>query len=321
MWIKTTEAGASVLYKGTTGAWSSGDENFYLTSGTPNSNTGGSGSSGGGVQWAGGFIGANTAVNTGTWQFISIVRSGGSATVYVNGVADGTTAGSAGMGMGNPEQGTQEIDLGYNSGVSHDGALMFTGSISGTYVFGSALTQPQIQALMNAGPAGAGSLPSTTALSISSSAAFDLNGLPQTVASLSGAAGANVYLGGGTLTVAGSGSTTFAGNIGDSGGASSVIGGRLVLGGPGKLVLSGTDGYGGGTFVEGNGTLIMTNPSAIIDGSNLYVGATGQAFAPVVPEMPTSAPLVAPVPEPGMAALLAAGAAAVVVAVRRKKRA
>ena len=307
MWINTTEAGASVLYKGTTGAWSSRDENFYLTSGTPNSNSGGSGSTVGGVQWAGGFIGGNTAVNTGAWQFISIVRSGGSATVYVNGVADGTTAGSAGVGMGNPEQGTQEIDLGYNSGVSHDGALMFNGSISGAYVYSSALTQPQILALMNAGPTGAGALPSTTALSISNSgAAFDLNGLPQTVASLSGAAGANVYVGGGTLTVAGSGSTTFAGNISDSGGASAGVGGRLSMNGTGKLTLSGTDTYSGGTFVS-NGTLVVTSPAGLAASSNLTIGSTSFFSADVVVPQAESATAV---PEPSAAALLALAAAA-----------
>ena len=109
MWIDTTQAGGSVLYKGTSGAWTSGDENFYLTSGTPNSNNGGTGTHVGGVQWGGGFIGGKTAVNTGTWKFVTIVRSGGASTVYVNGVNDGTTTSGSQF---NPEQGTQIIASG-----------------------------------------------------------------------------------------------------------------------------------------------------------------------------------------------------------------
>jgi len=322
MWINATEAGASVLYKGASGAWSSGDEDFYLTSAIGNNANGDtSGTHIGGVQWGGAWVGGNSAVNTGNWKFVAIVRSGGTSTMYVNGVADGVAT-----GMYNAEQGTQEMDIGYNSGVAHDGALMFSGSISGTYVYGAALTQAQIQALMNAGSSGVyGALPATTALSITNSAAaFDLNDARQTVASLSGVAGSRVYLGGGTLTVGNSGSTTFAGNISDGGGASSRTGGSLILSGIGKLVLAGTNTYAGGTFVEGNGTLIVANRDAIEDGSNLYVGAASSVFAPIIsPSQPAvaggnpDAPAAA-VPEPGTLLLLAAGTVATILVVWRR---
>ncbi len=314
MWIDTTQTGGSVLYKGTTGAWSSGDENFYLTSGTPNSNNGGTGTHVGGVQWGGGWVGGNTAVNTGTWKFISIVRGGSASTVYVNGINDGTTT----NGMSNPEQGTQLIALGYNSGAAHDGALMFSGSVSGSYVYGAALTQPQIQALMNYGPSGVyGSLPVTTALSVTSSgAALDLNGASQSVASLSGVGGSGIYLGGGTLTVAGSGSATFAGNISDSGGASSGTGGRLVLNGNAKLVLSGTDTYSGGTFVS-NGTLVVTSPAGLAANSNLTVGSSSffSADAAVPPAESATA-----VPEPATAPILAMGTIVAAFALLRRSQ-
>jgi fibronectin-binding autotransporter adhesin len=324
MWIKTTEAGASFLYKGTVGAWSSGDEDFYLTGNTPNGVIDASGPHVGGVQWGGGFLGGNTAVNTGTWQFVSIVRSGQAATVYVNGVSDGTTYGGANFGMGNAEQGTQLIALGYNSGAAHDGALMFSGSISGTYVYNTALTAAQIQSLMNAGPAGIyGSLPSTTALSITSSgAALDLDGGQQTVASLSGAAGASVYLGGGTLTVANAAATTFAGNISDSGGAGPGVGGQLAMDGPGTLVLSGTNTYAGGTTVA-DGTLIAANSEAIGDGTGLCVGQNLSLFSAVVPfkgGQAAAPPAVAPVPESSTLALLAACSIAG-IGIRRRRAA
>ena len=60
-----------------------------------------------------------------------------------------------------------------------------------------------------------GSLPSTTAVNITASGAtLDLNGINQTIGSLSGVAGSSVLLGSGMLTLGGNGtSTTFSGNI------------------------------------------------------------------------------------------------------------
>jgi autotransporter-associated beta strand protein len=201
--------------------------------------------------------------------------------------------------------------------VAHDGALMFTGSISGTYVYGAALTAAQIQALYLAGPSSVyGSLPSTTALSITSSgAALDLDGGQQTVASLSGVAGASVYLGGGTLTVTNSGSTTFAGSIRDSGGAGSGVVGGLIVTGSGTLVLGGTNSYVGGTSVEGNARLILTNPRAMEDDSNLYVGTAVAAFTPIMPQAAVTS-----VPEPATLTLLVTGAVLTSIALRRRKR-
>ncbi len=211
MWIKTTETGAALLAKGN-GAWGANDENFYLTSGVGNG-TGGNGTHMGGVQYAGGWVGGNTAVNTGTWEFVSIVRSAGTSTVYVNGNPDGTST-----AMANAEQGTQTIYLGYTMGDTLDGVANFNGSMSGVYVYNSALTQSQIVALMNAAGSPVGNLPATTAVSITAAGAgLDIDGGQQTIASLSGVAGANVYLGGGVLTLSGSGgSTTFAGSIATS---------------------------------------------------------------------------------------------------------
>ena len=104
-------------------------------------------------------------------------------------------------------------------------------------------------------------LPLTTALTIASSGVLDMAGVPQTVGSLSGSAGAvvtNQYTEYTvpTLTVAMSaGSTSFAGNI---------IGrNALALSGSGKLTLSGTNTYYGGTTVSG-GTLDIAAPQRIV---------------------------------------------------------
>jgi autotransporter-associated beta strand protein len=301
MWIKTSEAGATFLYKGN-GSWNAqGEQNFFLTNVTGNVNSG-SGYAGGhvgGVQWSGGWIGGNTNVNTGTWQFISIVRSGGTSTLFVNGAANGS---ATNMGLG--EQGTQDIRIGFNAGDTNDGAQMFVGQISGTYIYANALSASQIQALMAAGPnttvTGVLSAASSVQL-LGSGAALDINGTAQTIAALGGAAGSSVYLGGGTLTVGNSASTTYAGDISDRGGVGAGIGGELVKVGAGSLVLSGTNFYSGGTFVDA-GTLVVDSVSALPNGSSLTVGlGASSLFAPVA-----ETPRATAVPEPGTFMLLIA---------------
>ena len=112
-------------------------------------------------------------------------------------------------------------------------------------------------------------LPTATALSIANGGVLDMGGVPQTVGSLSGSAGAVItsrYSGNPTLTVASSaGSTTFAGNI--------VRNVALALSGSGELTLSGTNSYTGGTTVSG-GTLDIAAPSAL-SGSGLVTIAAG----------------------------------------------
>ena len=88
-------------------------------------------------------------------------------------------------------------------------------------------------------------------MSVASGATFDLNGLSQTVGSLSGAG--NVTLGNATLATGGNGSSSlFSGVI--SGG------GSLVKNGAGTLVLTGANAYTGGTTVN-LGTLVGNSTS------------------------------------------------------------
>jgi autotransporter-associated beta strand protein len=90
----------------------------------------------------------------------------------------------------------------------------------------------------------------------------------------------------------------------------------------GVLVLSGSDGYSGGTTVLGGGTLIVTSPAGIRDGTNLYVADTSAHLTLVghpAPIVPSQAPEVSAVPEPGTLLLAAAAGIFVSMAVRRRK--
>ena len=170
-----------------------------------------------------------------------------------------------------------------------------------------------------------GNLPATSAVSITSGSMLDLNGISQSLASLSGDATGVVALGGAMLIVGGNNaSTTFAGTIADAGGASPSTGGRLVKIGSGTLVLSGTDSYSGGTDVV-SGTLVAATADAIPDDTSLTIGAGGtfifdpsQAAAPVVGSA-IAAGSASAVPEPGTLVLLVVGALAAFIAWRRRR--
>lgn len=96
-----------------------------------------------------------------------------------------------------------------------------------------------------------GTLPSTTALNLTTSGAtLNLNGNSQIVGSLTGATGSVVALGSGSLTTGSDNATTFfAGNITGTGSLTKV--------GTGKLTLSGINSYSGGTTISA-GTLTAT---------------------------------------------------------------
>jgi fibronectin-binding autotransporter adhesin len=269
MWIKTTTAGGEYLYKGT--GWTTGDDSFFLTSGIGNG-TGGTGTHVGGVQYAGGWAGGTSNVANGNWNFVSIVRSGGTSTFYVNGAADGTAT-----GMNIAENAAQDIRIGFSSNPG-DGAVAFNGSISGVSVYGSALTATQIQALMNNST---GSLPTGTTLQLgasSGSPTLDLNGSYQQVASIADFGGFT----NGTITNSAtntpavlilsptSGATTYSGVIQDGAGSSTV---GLIMNGTGTQTLAGSNSYSGGTIL-GAGTLIVGNNNALGTGTLTIAGGT-----------------------------------------------
>ena len=220
-----------------------------------------------------------------------VAEIGGGALVLSgnNAYAGPTTVNAGTLQIGNGTSGeglTSSITMSNNAAVvfNHSDPLSYGGAISGngrlvklgvgvldlsgtsTYSGPTTISAGTVELDGNGE-----NLPAATALTIAASGVLDLAGVPQTVGSLSGSAGAivtNHYseYAAPTLTVApSSGSTTFAGNI--------IGNDALALSGSGELTLSGTNTYTGGTTVSG-GTLDIAAPSALA-GSGLVTIAAG----------------------------------------------
>jgi fibronectin-binding autotransporter adhesin len=111
-----------------------------------------------------------------------------------------------------------------------------------------------------------GGLASTTPVSISNGATFDMKGILQTIASLSSTdgKGSKVLLGAGILTVGDSTSTTYDGSISGAFGSLAKIG-------AGTLTLSGSSDYSGMTTVS-SGTLALVKGGALTSVGAVFVG-------------------------------------------------
>ena len=282
-------------------------------------------------------------------------NAGGSGTYALSGSgllsAGYEYIGVSGNGSFNQSGGTNAVSSGsYNNGALY---LGFVPGSSGKYnLSGSGLLTAPTEYIGFGGATGSftqsggtNSVSSGLVLgqSASSAGTYSLNGGLLSLASLAQGDGSATFdFSGGTFQAASTFSTGVpivlctAGSNGvfDTNGNVLTLAG--VLSGPGglqktgsgTLVLGGTNTYLGGTTVN-DGSLIVTNNRAIANGSNLYVGDAGllalfseAAALPVVSTdslgSATNATAVAPVPEPGTLALLAAGAA--LMAMYRKRR-
>jgi autotransporter-associated beta strand protein len=199
------------------------------------------------------------------------------------------------------------------------GTLVLAGSngySGGTTVYSDSgtVTPPVLQmGASNALPYGSGK----GDVFVSGAGTLDLAGNLTNINGLWGNGTVDSTLGSATLFVGnGDATSTFSGVLQNS---NSAAGALLALTkvGSGSLTLSGTNTYMGGTTVE-NGTLVLTNNEAIADGTSLTVGDLSAFAAPVVPAH-AAATAIAPVPEPGTLALIAAllGSAVVCRRIRR----
>ncbi len=268
-WVKTTTPGASILTKGNGTGWANGNTIFYLGDG----NGPGSGGIPSAVRYAGGFYQGSagaTAVNDDTWHQVTYVNAGGAYSMYVDGVVQPLSAGNNSFSV--PDVGTV-VRLGVSTNnVPADGTVNFNGLLDDVQFFNQALSAEQISAFFQ-GQSIAGSLPSTTNVTIASGATLDVNGVQQQIASLSGAVGSAVTLGAGRLTIDSAANSQFAGTI-------SGAGGSLVKAGVGVLTLSAASTYSGATSVEA-GTLRVSNTSGSGTGTGAVMVKSGATLAGV----------------------------------------
>jgi len=153
-------------------------------------------------------------------------------------------------------------DYDYGGALSGQGSLVKRGAgtltLSGLYTFTGTTTIESGNVIVTS------QLPAQTVVQVGSGSNLALAG-DQTVAGLNGAAGSTVNVQGGSLTVDGSGPTTFGGAITGNGGLN-VEGGSLTL--------TGGSTYGGDTNVTGAGSTLSIAPGGSIT-SDTTVGGGG----------------------------------------------
>jgi autotransporter-associated beta strand protein len=205
----------------------------------------------------------NARIYSGT---ISSAATGGNSAFYVNSVLRGTKTGSQGPNglslgggySGNPPTENSSGDFGelllYNGVLSNDDRLAVEAYLTKKWF----------------GAGGADFLPATSPISFTAAGTtLDLNGVTQTVGSISGVAGSSILLNGGNLTAgADNASSSYDGTVSGAG--------TLHKAGSGNWTLNGTNTIGGDVTIDFgalivNGTLsgatVTVNPTGALGGS------------------------------------------------------
>jgi autotransporter-associated beta strand protein len=259
-WIKTTQAGATILNKGDGSTWNNGFSTFYLGTGAD----AGSGALPDAVRWGGGWLAGSTPVNDGKWHILTFTDTAGATAIYVDGVLETLSQSQ----FFNNDTGTK-IRIGF-APTNVDGEVPTNGSLSGINIYNAALSAAQVAAMYNGIIGASTPLPATTDLTIAPAATLDVNGITQTVGSLSGSGA--ITLGSGQLIVNSAASTQYAGNI-------SGVGGSFAKSGSGTLTLSGVNSYTAQTIVQGGKlrlTTDLTSSSAmLVTGGQLELASDG----------------------------------------------
>jgi autotransporter-associated beta strand protein len=266
-WIKTSTAGAVIMYQGD-GTWSSaGQTEFYLNNdGTT------SGTHAGAVRWGGGWLTGTAALNNNAWHFVTLVDNSATETMYVDGNVD-TVVSTMNGSLAN---GANQIWIG-GSPDGGDGATKMNGLIDEVWMFNRALSQAEVQTLYgnnwlttNSGIV----LPATTPVSVAAGATLDLGGVAQTITSLSGGGGVtNSAAAPAALTIANSTNAIFSGQIADAANGNSI---SLVKSGAATETFSGANNFSGATTIS-NGTLLVngTLGSGAVTVAGGWLGGNG----------------------------------------------
>jgi fibronectin-binding autotransporter adhesin len=272
-WVDTTTPGASIVDK-SDGGWTWDNGIFYLGGG----NGPGTGGVPSAVRYGRGFFQAASStpsVDDGKWHLVTYVDAAGNYSIYTDGTPVALSNGNSGFIQAVEQGSTVSFGITTDS-FPGDGTVNFNGMLDEIQIYNRALTASQIQGLYTSNspnPLPASSvLPSTTPLTLAAGASLDVNGMSQTIGSLTGSAGSYVSLGTGQLTIGSAASTQFAGAISGNGGS-------LVKQGAGSLTLAGADTYTGATTVSA-GTLLINAAGALPAASNVTItGGTLQLGA------------------------------------------
>lgn len=224
----------------------------------------------------------STAINQGT---LAIAANDRLPTATAVSIASGATldlagfdqtigsiagSGSITLGSGSLSVGGSNASTTFSGVISGSGSLIKTGS--GTLSLGgvNAYTGPTIINQGRLTTTWHERLPDSTAVFIASGATFDISSYNETVGSIAGDGGINIY--GGVLTVGGNNtSTTFSGVISGTG-----FNGALTKVGSGTLTLSGANTYNGPLIIRA-GTVAMGGNDRLHSWTDVTV-ASGATF-------------------------------------------
>ncbi len=246
-WLKTTTPGAITMYQGN-GAWNNtggADTLVYCGSGNPETLL--ASTNIGIVSYGRNWERGTANITDGNWHFVVMTCNGTTKVNYVDGVLDALQENDlAGTAKGN------QIWIGGCPTAVGDAVQGLNGGLMDEFsMFNRALSQDEIQALYNNNAAPV--LPNNTTVSVASGATFDVGGIKQQIAALTGSG--SVILGDnagviGNLTLGNGSDMAFDGSISDSGVST------VTKVGSGTLTLTGANSYAGTTTVS-NGTLIV----------------------------------------------------------------
>ena len=129
------------------GTWESNESAYYFGDGSG----AGAGTRISAVRHGQGGVHSTTDILTNSdWHQVVFVNDQGTKSIYIDGVASGTTL--SGSGFGGDDLAGATVRLGYSTG--HDGSINYRGYMDETAIWSRALTASEISTLYDAGQAG-----------------------------------------------------------------------------------------------------------------------------------------------------------------------
>jgi autotransporter-associated beta strand protein len=222
---------------------------------------------------AGGSIAASSGVNLTAAGTIFDISSGGNQTIRGLTGAAGSIVNLGGNTLALNQSGFST----FAGTIAGNNSSAFTLQGNGTEILTgvNTYTGPTI---INGGTlalAGNGAIAASSGVNLTAAGTtFDISAVNSsaTIRGLTGVSGSAVYLGGNTLTLNQTGTSTFAGTIADNG-----FGGAFTLQGSGTQILTGFNTYTGATVING-GTLTIGGGGSVALSSGVNLASLGTIF-------------------------------------------